>query len=120
MAWITEPAQRNRQPLKNACVMTWKKPAAKAPTPTPMNMKPSWLTVEYASTFFRSVCAKAIDAARMAVKAPVQAMIAIAAGDITKRKERRATRYTPAVTMVAAWMSAETGVGPAMASGSHT
>jgi hypothetical protein len=28
--------------------------------------------------------------------------------------------YTPAVTMVAAWMSAETGVGPAMASGSHT
>ena len=28
-------------------------------------------------------------------------------------------RYTPAVTMVAAWMSALTGVGPAMASGSH-
>jgi hypothetical protein len=28
-------------------------------------------------------------------------------------------RYTPATTMVAAWMSAETGVGPAMASGSQ-
>jgi len=28
--------------------------------------------------------------------------------------------YTPAVTMVAAWMSAETGVGPAIASGNHT
>jgi len=27
--------------------------------------------------------------------------------------------YTPAVTMVAAWMSAETGVGPAIASGSQ-
>ena len=26
---------------------------------------------------------------------------------------------TPAVTMVAAWMSAETGVGPSMASGSQ-
>ena len=26
---------------------------------------------------------------------------------------------TPATTIVAAWMSAETGVGPAMASGSH-
>ena len=25
----------------------------------------------------------------------------------------------PATTMVAAWMSADTGVGPAMASGSH-
>ena len=31
----------------------------------------------------------------------------------------RAIRYTPAVTMVAAWMSAETGVGPSIASGSH-
>src|SRR4029453_11563320 len=30
-----------------------------------------------------------------------------------------ALRYTPAVTMVAAWMSADTGVGPSMASGNH-
>ena len=29
-------------------------------------------------------------------------------------------RYTPAVTIVAAWMSADTGVGPAIASGSQT
>jgi hypothetical protein len=33
--------------------------------------------------------------------------------------DERATMYTPAVTMVAAWMSADTGVGPSMASGSH-
>ena len=32
----------------------------------------------------------------------------------------RATRNTPAVTMVAAWINAETGVGPSIASGSHT
>ncbi len=32
----------------------------------------------------------------------------------------RATMYTPAVTMVAAWIRAETGVGPSMASGSQT
>ena len=32
----------------------------------------------------------------------------------------RATRYTPAVTIVAAWISADTGVGPAIASGSQT
>jgi hypothetical protein len=31
----------------------------------------------------------------------------------------RAMRYTPAVTMVAAWISAETGVGPSIASGNH-
>ncbi len=38
MAWITEPAPRKRQALKKACVITWKKPAVKAPTPTPKNM----------------------------------------------------------------------------------
>ena len=32
---------------------------------------------------------------------------------------QRATMYTPAVTMVAAWMSADTGVGPSIASGSQ-
>ena len=32
----------------------------------------------------------------------------------------RTTRYTPAVTIVAAWISAETGVGPSIASGSQT
>ena len=31
----------------------------------------------------------------------------------------RAIRYTPAVTIVAAWISAETGVGPSIASGSQ-
>src|SRR6185503_9837174 len=33
MAWMTEPAPRNMQALKKACVRTWKKPAVKAPTP---------------------------------------------------------------------------------------
>jgi hypothetical protein len=37
-----------------------------------------------------------------------------------KIAEDRATMYTPAVTIVAAWIKAETGVGPAMASGSQT
>ena len=34
--------------------------------------------------------------------------------------KNRPTRYTPAATIVAAWIKAETGVGPAIASGSHT
>ena len=34
--------------------------------------------------------------------------------------DMRATRNTPAVTMVAAWINAETGVGPSIASGSQT
>ena len=59
-------------------------------------------------------------AAKSAVAAPTRVTTAMEAGASTKRKLVRATRYTPAVTMVAAWMRAETGVGPAMASGSQT
>ena len=33
--------------------------------------------------------------------------------------DMRAMRNTPAVTMVAAWISAETGVGPSIASGNQ-
>ena len=40
------------------------------PVPAATNMKPSWLTVEYASTFFRSVCANAMNAAPSAVMSP--------------------------------------------------
>ncbi len=46
IAWITEPAARKSAALKNAWVTTWKMPEANAPTPTPTNMYPSWLTVE--------------------------------------------------------------------------
>ena len=38
----------------------------------------------------------------------------------TNTSNMRPIRYTPAATMVAAWIRAETGVGPAIASGSHT
>ena len=53
------------------------------------------------------------------VIAPTTATISCAAGERSKSGAKRATRYTPAVTIVAAWISAETGVGPSMASGSH-
>src|SRR5215472_14323203 len=67
-----------------------------------------------------SVCTQAIVAAMSAV-APVMApTMASAVGFAAKMKCVRATRYTPAVTIVAAWMSALTGVGPSMASGSQT
>ena len=80
---MTEPDPRNKQALKKAWVMTWKRPAPNAPTPTPTNMKPSWLTVEYAKTFLMSVCAKPIVAAYKAVNAPTQATTVIASGDWT-------------------------------------
>ena len=42
-----------------------------------------------------------------------------AAGAYSISGDIRQTRNTPAVTMVAAWISAETGVGPSIASGSQ-
>ncbi len=67
-----------------------------------------------------SVWVIAIEAARIAVKTPIAATTSIAWGAEAKMGEARATRYTPALTIVAAWMSADTGVGPSMASGSQT
>ena len=45
-AWLTEPAPRKRQALKNACVNRWNTPAVQAPTPRAMTMYPSWEIVE--------------------------------------------------------------------------
>ena len=42
-----------------------------------------------------------------------------AVGASSNSGDRRQTMKTPAVTMVAAWISADTGVGPSMASGSQ-
>ncbi len=58
-------------------------------------------------------------AAKKAVMAPISVTTSSAVGASSKTGDRRATMNTPAVTMVAAWMSAETGVGPSMASGSQ-
>src|SRR6266536_1093789 len=66
-----------------------------------------------------SHCFSAIVAENSAVRAPTPATAALAIGDIANSTLQRATRYTPAVTIVAAWINAETGVGPAIASGSQ-
>src|SRR5512147_2796588 len=67
-----------------------------------------------------SVCVNAIDAAKIAVKIPIAATMTIAVDESVKIGFTRAIMYTPAFTIVAAWMRALTGVGPSIASGSHT
>src|SRR5262245_31477264 len=62
----------------------------------------------------------AMVAAKRVVTAAITATTGSVAGAIGERKPNRAIMYTPAVTMVAAWISALTGVGPAIASGSQT
>src|SRR5919205_3210501 len=55
-----------------------------------------------------------------AVMAPITSTKDSAVCDSSNSGDMRATMKMPAVTIVAAWISAEIGVGPSMESGSHT
>ncbi len=55
-----------------------------------------------------------------AVVAPMTSTNDSAASEYSNSGDMRATMKMPAVTMVAAWISAEIGVGPSIESGSHT
>ena len=88
-------------------------------TPTARNMYPSWLTVEYASTRLMSGCMIATVPAASAVNPPTHATTVNASGAASRNGCARHRRNTPAVTIVAAWISADTGVGPSIASGSQ-
>src|SRR5206468_363402 len=66
-----------------------------------------------------SFCAQPTVAAKMQVAAPTQVTACIAVAEASNIGERRQTMNTPAVTIVAAWIKALTGVGPSIASGSQ-
>ena len=55
-----------------------------------------------------------------AVMAPITRMKLRAVSLSSNSGDMRLTMKMPAVTMVAAWISAEMGVGPSIESGSHT
>ena len=55
-----------------------------------------------------------------AVTAPMISMKLSAVSDSSNSGDMRVTMKMPAVTMVAAWIRAEIGVGPSMESGSQT
>src|SRR5688572_28901198 len=67
-----------------------------------------------------SYCTVAISAMKNAVIAPMVITNISAVSDNSNSGDMRATMKIPAVTMVAAWISAEIGVGPSIESGSHT
>src|SRR6478672_6070291 len=83
-------------------------------------MYPSCESVEYATTRLMSFCTMPIRPVQNAVVAPMKRTKLSAAGDSSNSGDMRATMKMPAVTMVAAWISAEIGVGPSIESGSHT
>src|SRR6202521_3020970 len=55
-----------------------------------------------------------------AVVAPMMSTNDSAVSDCSNNGDILATMKMPAVTMVAAWINAEIGVGPSMESGNHT
>jgi len=57
---------------------------------------------------------------KSAVVAPMISTKDSAASEYSNSGDMRATMKMPAVTMVAAWISAEMGVGPSIESGNHT
>src|SRR6266853_4773328 len=67
-----------------------------------------------------SGCTMAMLAAKIAVVPPMIPTTASAVGAYSNSGDRRATMYTPAATIVAAWINADTGVGPSIASGNPT
>src|SRR5665648_201616 len=66
-----------------------------------------------------STLAQPTIAPKIRVIAPTMTTKGCAVGAPSKITWLRTTRYTPAVTIVAAWISADTGVGPAIASPSQ-
>src|SRR5881227_3971899 len=67
-----------------------------------------------------SYCVSATSAIDSAVMAPITSTTDLAVSLNSYKGDIRATMKMPAVTMVAAWISAEIGVGPSIESGSHT
>src|SRR5271169_3354518 len=67
-----------------------------------------------------SFCTRPSSAMNSAVVAPMMVTNDKAVSDSSNNGLMRATMKMPAVTMVAAWINAEIGVGPSIESGSHT
>src|SRR5690349_16875112 len=120
IAMMAEPAPRNSTALKNAWVMRWNMATEYADAPSATVMYPSCDRVEYATTRLMSYCTTAISAMKKAVMPPITSTKDSAVSDSSNSGDMRDTMNMPAVTMVAAWIRAEIGVGPSIESGSQT
>src|SRR5438067_1191971 len=83
-------------------------------------MYPSCDSVEYATTRLMSFCTMPRKPMKSAVIAPITITTDNAVSECSNSGDMRATMKMPAVTIVAAWINAEIGVGPSIESGSHT
>src|SRR5882757_8503657 len=83
-------------------------------------MYPSCDNVEYATTLLMSLFTNPKSPMKKAVVEPMMSTNDSAVSDSSNSGDILATMKMPAVTMVAAWISAEIGVGPSIESGSQT
>src|SRR5258708_39920025 len=83
-------------------------------------MYPSCESVEYATTRLMSLFTTPSNPMKNAVVAPMTSTNDNAVSECSNSGDMRATMKIPAVTIVAAWMSAEIGVGPSIESGNQT
>src|SRR6059058_3491313 len=120
MPTITEPAARNSSALKKACVMRWNTATEYADAPSATVMYPSCDSVEYATTRLMSFWMMPRKPMNSAVIEPMTTTNDSAVSDSSNNGDMRVTMKMPAVTIVAAWISAEIGVGPSIESGSQT
>lgn len=104
--------------LKNACSTRCKKAAAVCPAPTEVIITPNWLRVDRATIFFMSISVRAAMPAISIVAVPTQYRYWEACLSVSQWLYRT-IKYTPAVTKVEECTRADTGVGAAMAAGSH-
>ena len=116
--WIINPAAINKADLNKACIIKCRNARFSLPSPRTVNISPSWLKVDRAITFFRSVSKLATHPAAIMVITPAISNIGRRSVCLINGKNR-ITRKTPAVTKVDEWTKAETGVGAAMAAGSQ-
>jgi len=116
-SWILHPMLMNSADLNNACAIKWKKQKFLNPSPNKIIIMPSCLRVERAITFLRSDSKMAQMLEISIVKIPVMKIKYKELSFIKSNK--RNIKNTPAVTKVEEWTSEETGVGAAIAKGSH-
>lgn len=114
-----DPAHMNSIALKKAWVQMCRKARWGWLIPSVTIISPSWLDVENATIFLMSFWVSAQIAVNRVVIAPKHSIVVRMVLLLEMRGWNRISKNTPATTMVLECSSAETGVGPSMADGSH-
>ena len=116
---MIEPEHIKSIALKNAWVQMCRNARCGWFIPSVTIIRPSWLDVEKAMIFLMSFWVRAQIAVNNVVRAPRQSIVVKIKLLLVVRGWNRTSRKIPATTIVLECSSAETGVGPSIADGSH-